>query len=85
MIKEIIGDRRRLVSVESDYQWHAKFKHMENPHHQLYYLKAGNEDSPRTGEKWSAFLEGLLFDESGFEVALIDQSPWTARTHCLNF
>ncbi|MFH1985402.1 MAG: hypothetical protein ABIL58_26495 [Pseudomonadota bacterium] len=84
LIKELTGDRRRLVSVESDYQWYSKFKHLETAHHQLYYLNAGNEDCAKTGEKWAAFLEGILFGESGFEVALIDQSPWTARTHCLN-
>ena len=85
LIRQLIGDQDRiLVSLESNLEWFNKFKHLENSNHKLFYVDASNIDNEQTGETWINFIKATPFiNDLKFDVCFIDQSPWTARTYCL--
>ena len=87
LIKELIKNTDRiLISLESDLDWLNKFKYMEDNNHKLFYINAGNVDNDATGKIWIDFIKNnKLINGLDFEVCFIDQSPWTARTHALNY
>lgn len=87
LIKELIKNTdRKLISLESNLEWLNKFKHLEDDNHKLFYINAGNVDNDSTAQKWINFIKNnQLISSLDFEVCFIDQSPWTARTHTLNY
>jgi len=87
LIKDIIKNTdRKLISLESNLEWLNKFKHLEDDNHKLFYIDAGNIDNDATGKKWIDFIKNnTVINSLDFEVCFIDQSPWTARTHTLNY
>lgn len=87
LIKELIKNTdRKLISLESNLSWLNKFKHLEDENHKLFHINAGNIDNDNTGKIWTDYIENnSLIKSLDFEVCFIDQAPWTARTHTLNY
>jgi hypothetical protein len=87
LIKDLIKNTdRKLISLESNLEWLNKFKHLEDDNHKLFHIKAGTCDNDATGKIWIDFIKNnKLINNLDFEVCFIDQSPWTARTHALNY
>ena len=87
LIKELIKNTDRiLISLESNLEWLNKFKHLEDNNHKFFYINAGKIDDDATGKIWIDFIKNnQLINSFDFEVCFIDQSPWTARTHTLNY
>ncbi|MFC1853773.1 hypothetical protein ACFL27_26615 [candidate division CSSED10-310 bacterium] len=84
LIKHMLKPLQKLVSIESDYEWYAKYRGYADENHSLYYVHASNDDINETGEKWVKFIHEKVA-EIDFELVFIDQSPWTARSYCLNY
>jgi hypothetical protein len=87
IIKELLKNtNRKLVSIESNFEWYNKFKHLKDENHEILFVDAGNEDTAKTGEIWVEFIRNNeLLKNMTFDVVFIDQSPWTARTHTLSY
>ena len=88
LIRDYIDNQninRKLYSLESNKSWLDKYENLGNENHKLYYVDASNVDNDSTGEKWVNFIENSDIKDVEFEVCFIDQSPWTARTHTLNY
>ena len=87
LIKDLIKNtNRKLISLESNLNWLNKFKHLEDDNHKLFYIDAGHVDNEATGKIWVDFIKSNeAINNLDFEVCFIDQSPWTARTHTLNY
>uniref|UniRef100_A0A6C0BQR8 Methyltransferase domain-containing protein n=1 Tax=viral metagenome TaxID=1070528 RepID=A0A6C0BQR8_9ZZZZ len=87
LIRDLIKNTdRKLISLESNLEWLNKFKHLEDENHKLFHINAGNVDNDETGKKWIDFIKNnTLINNLDFEVCFIDQSPWAARTHSLNY
>ena len=87
LIKELIKDTNRiLISLESNLEWLNKFKNLEDNNHKFFFVDAGRDDNDDTGKKWIEFIKkSQLVNSLDYEVCFIDQSPWTARTHTLEY
>lgn len=87
LIKDLIKNTdRKLVSLESNLKWLNTFKHLEDESHKLFHIDAGRADTDATGKKWVDVIKrNAYINNLEFEVCFIDQSPWTARTHTLNY
>ena len=87
LIKQLIKNTdRKLISLESDREWFNKFAPLADKNHSLFYVDATNDDIATTGEIWVDFIkQNELISGLTFEVCLIDQSPWIARTYCLEY
>lgn len=77
-------NNRTLYSIESNKEWYDKYSNLENENHKLLYIDAPSDDNEDTGKYWTSFIETNLKNVQ-FDIVFIDQSPWTARTHCLNY
>ena len=84
IIKSSLSSSQKLISLESNKEWFDKFKHLESENHHLFFVDAGNEDNLETGLAWTDYIEENL-NEYDFEFVFIDQSPWAARTSCLQY
>jgi hypothetical protein len=84
LFRNFINNDRKLYSIESNREWLDKYIHLEDNNHKLLYINASNDDNDDTGKIWTDFIDKELNDIT-FEIVFIDQSPWTARTHCLNY
>lgn len=83
-IKNAINNtNRKLISLESNYEWLNKYTHLESDKHKLFYVPAGTDDTYQTGLQWVDFIkkENLI----DFEVVFIDSSPWMSRKACLDY
>lgn len=87
IIKDLIKNTDRiLISLESNLEWLNGFRGLEDNNHKFFYINSGNDDNDETGKKWVDFVKNnKILNNLDFEVCFIDQSPWTARTHCLNY
>jgi hypothetical protein len=87
LIRDLIKNTdRKLISLESNLEWLNKFKHLEDENHKLFHINATNDDNDDNGKIWTDFIKNnTLINNLDFEVCFIDQSPWTARTHSLNY
>ena len=60
LIRELIKNtNRKLISLESNYEWYNKFKHLENENHKLFFVD-GQEDTEEVGNKWLEFIENIF-------------------------
>ena len=71
------SQKRKVLSVEHNSFWASKMMPIINKstHHTLITL---DESTPN---HWEKFIE--IFPANGFDVVLIDQSPWSARHFAL--
>lgn len=84
MIKEQIKNtNRKLVSLESNYEWLNKYIHLSDSQHKLYHINASNNDTLETGYKWIDFIQNNNLNN--FEIVFIDSSPWLSRKCCFDY
>ncbi len=77
---------RRLVSLESNREWLAKYTHLADANHQLYHVDAGFDDTIETGSKWVDLLKTKnLNNGNDFEVVFLDSTPWMSRKCCFDY
>jgi len=84
MIKEQIKNTgRKLLSLESNLDWLNKYKHLADPFHELYHIKAGSDDTLENGNKWVDFIKHNKLND--FEIVFLDSSPWLSRKCCFDY
>ena len=84
MIKEQIKNTgRKLISLESNLEWLNKYKHLADPFHELYHIKAGSDDTLENGNKWVDFIKHNKLND--FEIVFLDSSPWLSRKCCFDY
>ena len=86
IVNLIKGTNRKLISLESNKKWYNKYKNIECENHKLLFVDAGEKNIKSTGVYWVEFIKNnKIIQNLDFEICLIDQSPWIARTHCLKY
>ena len=88
LIKNLIKNtNRKLISLESNKEWLNKFIHLEDDNHKFFFVDANKDyDNDNTANIWINFIKNNeIINNMTFEICFIDQSPWTARTHTLNY
>jgi SAM-dependent methyltransferase len=84
LLKHFITEDRDVYCVESNREWLERMRRIEAENYKMFFLDAGNEDNDATGKMWVDFCE-KHFSGIAFDIVFIDQSPWTARTHTMNY
>ena len=86
LIRDLIKNTdRKLISLESNYEWYNKFKYLENENHKLFFVN-GREDTEEVGNKWLEFIENNKeIQDLDFDICFLDSSPWISRTVGLNY